>query len=52
MQKAIGTTFILAWLLCGCSVDQMFDDPRAAWTVVVSLVVIVISAWLITRSDN
>lgn len=52
MQKAIGATFIMAWLLCGCSVDQAFDDPRAAWTVVVSLIVIVVSAWLITGGDE
>lgn len=51
-SRMICVIFFISWLICGCSVDQAFDDPRAAWTMVVALIVIVVSAWLITGGDE
>lgn len=44
MRKAIPYIFLMSWLLCACSVDQMLDDWRAGWTAVVALIVAIICA--------
>lgn len=52
MQRAVGIVFIASWLLCGCSMDQMFDDWRAAVITVVALIVtIVCTAVLASGKD-
>jgi len=52
MQKVIAVIFFAAWLLCGCSVDQIFDDWRAALTFVIALAVTVLAAAVITIGDD
>lgn len=52
MQKAAGVIFLFSWLLCGCSVDQIFDDWRACVIFVIALIVVIASAAAITRGDN
>ena len=52
MQKAAGVIFFVCWLLCGCSVDQIFDDWRACVIFVIALIVVIASAAAITRGDN
>lgn len=44
MQKAVGTIFFSSWLLCGCAVDSMFDDWRAALAVVSAVIVCAVTA--------
>lgn len=44
VKKAAGILFFFAWLMCGCSVDQMLDDWRAGWTAVVALIVAITCA--------
>ena len=38
MKKAAGVIFFFAWLLCGCSIDQVFDDLRACVIFIVALI--------------
>lgn len=38
MDKA-GTAFFMAWLLCGCSIDNALDDWRACVVAVAALIV-------------
>lgn len=52
MQKAAGVIFLISWLLCGCSVDQIFDDWRACVIFVIALIVVIASAAAITRNDQ
>ena len=52
MQKAAGVIFLFSWLLCGCSVDQIFDDWRACVIFVIALIVVIASAAAITRNDQ
>ena len=52
MQKAARVIFFVSWLLCGCSVDQIFDDWRACVIFVIALIVVIASAAAITRGDN
>lgn len=42
MRKVIPYIFFMSWLLCACSVDQMLDDWRAGWTVVVAVIVAIV----------
>lgn len=46
MQKAAGVIFFLMWMLCGCSIETVFDDWRACLIVVVAIVVCVVTAAL------
>lgn len=52
MQKAAGVIFLFSWLLCGCSVDQIFDDWRSCVIFVIALIVVIASAAAITRNDQ
>ncbi len=52
MQRIAGVIFFLAWLLCGCSMEKVFDDWRACLVVVIALVVCVVTAALITGGDD
>ena len=51
MQKA-GLIFFISWILCGCSIDRIFDDWRAAFIAVVALIVIILVAAVITNGDD
>lgn len=42
MKKAAGVIFFMSWLLCGCSIDQFFDDWRACVIFVVALITAII----------
>lgn len=44
MRKAIPYIFLMSWLLCACSVEQMLDDRRAGWTAVVAVIVAITCA--------
>lgn len=52
MQKAAGVIFLFSWLLCGCSIDQIFDDWRSCVIFVIALIVVIASSAAITRGDN
>ena len=42
MDKA-GTAFFMAWLLCGCSIDNALDDWRACVVAVAALIMAIVS---------
>ena len=53
MQSGIVcVVFFLSFILCGCSVESVFDDRRACVVVVVALIVCVVSAAVITGGDE
>ena len=52
MDKVAGIVFFTAWLLCGCSVDQIFDVWRACVIFVIGLIVVIAAAAAITRNDQ
>ena len=43
MKKAAGVIFFFAWLLCGCSIDQVFDDWRACVIFIIALITAIAS---------
>lgn len=51
-ETVIGAVFLFSWLLCGCAVDYMLDDYRSCLIVVVTLIVVTVSAALITNGDD
>lgn len=44
MRQAIEAIMFMAWLLCGCSVEQICDDWRACVVFVIALIVAILSA--------
>ena len=52
MQNVMSVILFTAWLLCGCSVEKICDDPRARVIFVIALVVVIATAAAITRGDN
>ena len=52
MDKVAGIVFFTAWLLCGCSVEQVCDDWRACVIFVIALIVVIAAAAAITRNDQ
>ena len=51
MERLTVVLLFVSWLLCGCSVDMMFDDPRAAGTAAVALIVMVACTVALNRRD-
>lgn len=47
MQRLVGIVFVLAWLLCGCSIDTFFDGGAPVF--LVSLLVVIICAMVLSR---
>lgn len=47
IEKAAGILFFTAWLLCGCTVEKVCDDPRAAGIFAVAVVVTLLCAKVI-----
>lgn len=52
MSRVLGTIFFLAFVLCGCSVDSIFESPKAAVIFIIALVVTVLCAAVITIGDK
>lgn len=44
MKDKLPYLFFMAWFLCGCSVDTMLDDWRAAAVAVLSLIALIVIA--------
>ena len=44
--------FFIGWLLCGCSIDRIFDDWRAAFVAVLAMIVVILIAAVITIGDD
>ena len=44
MKDNLPYLFFVAWFLCGCSVDTMLDDWRAAAVAVLSLIALIVIA--------
>lgn len=51
MQKA-GVIFFISWMLCGCSIDSICDDPHATLIFIAALAVVVLAAAVITIGDK
>lgn len=47
MGKIISVVFFAAWLMCGCSVEKICDDWRAALIFVVAFAVTLMAAVVI-----
>ena len=52
MKKVAGVVFFLSWLLCGCSIESIFESPKKSAVFIVALVVTVLAAAVITIGDN
>ena len=52
MQRAAGVMFFIGWLLCGCSIENICDDPHAALIFIVALAVVILTAAGITIGDS
>ena len=50
MDKA-GTAFFMAWLFCGCSIDNALDDWRACVIAVVALIVAIVSVAVLSEKE-
>ena len=51
MQKA-GLIFFISWLLCGCSIENICDDPHATLIFIAALAVVILTAAVITNGDD
>ena len=52
MDKIIGTVFLLAFILCGCSINTVCDDWRSSVIFAIGFIVCVATAAAITRGDK
>ena len=48
----IMTVFFIAMTLCGCSLERFFDDWRACWVAVVTLIVAIACAAVLGWRDK
>lgn len=52
MKKVAGILFFLSWLLCGCSIETIFESPKKSAVFIVALIVTILCAAVITIGDN
>lgn len=52
MQKVAGIIFFLSFVLCGCSIDSIFESPKKSAVFAVALIVVIATAAAITRNDQ
>ena len=52
MKKVAGVLFFLSWLLCGCSIETIFESPEKSAVFIVALIVTILCAAVITIGDN
>ena len=37
-MRAAGVLFFVSWILCGCCIDAIFENPAALFVVIASLI--------------
>ena len=37
-MRAAGVLFFVSWILCGCCIDAIFENPAALFIVIASLI--------------
>lgn len=52
MQKIAGILFFISWLLCGCSIESIFESPKNSVVFIVALIITVLAAAVITIGDD
>ena len=52
MKKVAGVLFFMSWLLCGCSIESIFESPRKSAVFIVALIITVLCAAIITIGDD
>ena len=52
MKKVAGILFFLSWLLCGCSVESIFESPKKSVVFAAALIITVLAAAVITIGDD
>ena len=51
MRQAIEAIMFMAWLLCGCCVETVVDHPPAGIVFLIALVVCIVVAIFMDRTD-
>lgn len=51
MDKVAGIVFFTAWLLCGCCVETIVDEPGAGIIFLIALVICILAAIVMDRTD-
>ena len=52
MKKLAGVLFFMSWLLCGCSIESIFESPRKSAVFIVALIITILCAAVITIGDD
>ena len=52
MQKVAGVLFFISWLLCGCSIESIFESPKKSVVFIVALIITILCAAVITIGDD
>ena len=52
MRRVCEILFILAWPLCGCGIDAMFESEESFWTVIIAFVVTVLVAFILWGNSD
>lgn len=52
MKKVAGILFFISWLLCGCSIESIFESPKNSVVFIVALIITVLCAAIITIGDD
>ena len=52
MQKVAGIIFFLSFVLCGCSVESIFESPKNSVVFIIALIITVLAAAVITIGDD
>lgn len=51
MMKIIHYVFFIAWLLCGCSLETLFESPACSAVTILALIVAVACAAVMGHRD-
>lgn len=51
MQNVMSVILFTAWLLCGCCVETIVDEPGAGIIFLIALVICILAAIVMDRTD-
>ena len=51
MKKALGVIFFTSWIICGCSVETVFESPRSAVVAIVTAGVAILAAYMMGKGE-
>ena len=52
LKRVAAIIFFFAWLICGCGVETMLDSPTSRAITLITVIVLIACANVLTRNDD